>query len=75
MLEGFGVGGGVRYVGQRYGDLENNYDLDAVTLADAVIHYQKDHIKASLNIKNIADKKYVASCSSFGCNYGGNRPI
>ncbi|WP_273728276.1 TonB-dependent siderophore receptor [Brucella gallinifaecis] len=72
-LEGFGIGGGVRYVGQRYGDLDNNYNLDAITLTDAAIHYQKDHIRASLNIKNIADKKYVASCSSFGCNYGDGR--
>jgi iron complex outermembrane receptor protein len=73
VLEGFGVGGGVRYLGQRFGDTGNTLDLDGVTLADAAIHYQKDHIRASLNIKNIADKKYVASCSSFGCNYGDGR--
>ncbi|HWT63314.1 MAG TPA: hypothetical protein VN150_12115 [Ochrobactrum sp.] len=63
----------MRYIGQRFGDTANTYDLDAVTLTDAAIHYQKDGIKASLNIKNIADKKYVASCSSFGCNYGDGR--
>ncbi len=74
-LDGFGVGGGVRYVGQRYGDTKNTLDLDAVALLDASIHYQKDGIRASLNLKNIADKEYVATCSSFGCNYGDGRTV
>ncbi len=72
-LHGFGLGGGVRYLGQRYGDTGNTYDLDGVTLVDAAVHYQKDGIKGILSVKNIADKKYVASCSSFGCNYGDGR--
>ena len=74
-LEGFGLGGGVRYVGQRYGDIKNTLDLDAVTLFDAAVHYKKDNVTASLNFKNLADKDYVASCSSFGCTYGDGRTV
>ncbi|PYE86479.1 iron complex outermembrane receptor protein [Phyllobacterium leguminum] len=74
-LEGFGIGGGVRYVGQRYGNTANTYDLDPVTLVDAALHYQKDGIRASLNLTNLADKDYVSSCSSFGCFYGEGRKV
>jgi iron complex outermembrane receptor protein len=74
-LEGFGLGGGVRYVGQRYGNTKNTLDLDAVTLLDAAVHYKKDNVTASLNVKNLADKDYVASCSSFGCTYGDGRTV
>lgn len=74
-LEGFGLGGGVRYVGQRFGDIKNTLDLDAVTLFDAAVHYKKDNVTASLNFKNLADKDYVASCSSFGCTYGDGRTV
>jgi iron complex outermembrane receptor protein len=74
-LNGFGVGGGVRYVGQRYGDASNTYDLGGVALLDASIHYQKDNLKASVNFQNLADKEYVANCGSFGCYYGDGRSV
>lgn len=74
-LAGIGVGGGVRHVGQRYGNSANTYDLDGVTLFDAAITYRKDGFNASLNVQNIADEKYVASCSSFGCYYGDGRTV
>ncbi|MBB3309712.1 iron complex outermembrane receptor protein [Rhizobium sp. BK196] len=74
-LEGFGLGGGIRYVGQRYGDTKNTLDLDAVTLFDAAVHYKKDNMTASLNVKNLADRDYVASCSAFGCTYGDGRTV
>ncbi|WP_160003240.1 TonB-dependent siderophore receptor [Rhizobium sp. 18055] len=74
-LDGFGIGGGVRYVGQRYGDTANTFDLAGVALLDAAIRYKKDGVTASLNLKNIADKNYVSSCSSFGCTYGDGRTL
>lgn len=74
-LEGFGVGGGVRFVGQRYGNTANTIDLNAVTLLDASVHYKKGNLKASLNLQNLADKDYVASCGSFGCYYGDGRTV
>lgn len=74
-LQGFGVGGGVRYIGQRYGDIANTFDLSGVTLFDAAIHYQKDNLKASLNFQNLADKEYVSNCGTFGCSYGDGRTV
>ncbi len=74
-LEGLGVGGGVRYVGQRYGNSANTFDLDGVTLFDAALTYRKENWKGSLNFQNIGDEKYVASCSSFGCYYGDGRTV
>ena len=73
--DGFGIGGGVRYIGQRYGDDDNTFDQKAVTLFDAAIHYERDGYRASLNIQNIGDEVYVANCGSFGCAYGDGRTI
>jgi len=72
---GLRVGAGLRHVGERYGDNENTYKLDAVTLADIGASYTRDKIEASLNIMNVTDKEYLASCSSFYCNYGDGREI
>lgn len=76
-LEGLGIGGGVRYVGQRFGNSTNNpdFDLDGVTLFDAALTYRKENWKGSLNFKNLGDEKYVASCSTFGCYYGDGRTV
>ena len=74
-LEGFGMGGGVRYVGQRYGNSTNTFDMSAVTLFDAGVHYDKNNYRASLNVQNIADKEYLASCGTFGCYYGNGRTV
>lgn len=72
-LEGLGVGAGIRYVGQRYGNTANTFDLKAVTLVDAALSYERHGYKASLNIQNIANETYVASCGTFGCSYGDGR--
>jgi iron complex outermembrane receptor protein len=74
-VSGLGIGGGVRYVGQRFGDAPNIYDLPGETLFDATVSYQSDHYTASINVQNIADKRYVASCGSFGCYYGDGRTV
>ncbi|MDR7142370.1 TonB-dependent siderophore receptor [Rhizobium sp. BE258] len=81
-LEGVGIGAGVRYVGQRYGYASygtpavlHTYDLDGVTLFDAALTYKKEGVTASLNLRNLADKEYIASCSSFGCTYGDGRTV
>jgi len=74
-LDGFSLGGGVRYTGQRFGNSANTFSMDGLTLFDAALTYSKNGYKASLNVQNIADKDYVASCSSFGCYYGDGRTI
>jgi len=72
---GFRAGGGVRYIGERYGDVANTYKIDAVTLGDLAARYTRDNVEASLNIFNITDEEYVASCGSFGCYYGEGREL
>lgn len=74
-LEGLGFGGGIRYVGQRY-DLDTNANLiDANILFDAAVSYKTGPVKLSLNVNNIANETYVASCGYFGCFYGNGRTV
>lgn len=69
------VGGGLRHIGQRYGDAANQYDLDSVTLLDLGASYETEKLTASLNVSNLTDEVYLANCGSFGCYYGEGRTI
>lgn len=72
---GVRLGGGVRHLGQRFGDLANVYDLDSVTLVDVGASYTRGNLEGSLNVSNIGDEVYVATCGSFGCYYGEGRTV
>ncbi|QDF29738.1 TonB-dependent receptor [Halarcobacter anaerophilus] len=50
-----------RYVGKRYGDAENNEEVDPYTVFDLNAKYvlKKDQIELSLALQNIFDKEYV----------------
>lgn len=80
---GLSFGGGARYVGQTYGDNANIYDVPGYTLFDAAIRYdfgkadpKLEGLKASLNVSNLFDKKYVSSCiGTTGCYWGEGRTI
>ncbi|WP_454918345.1 TonB-dependent siderophore receptor [Xanthobacter sediminis] len=72
---GFGLGGGVRYVGSRYALDDDSIFLGANTLFDAAVHYEKGGFKAQININNIANETYVATCGFFGCFYGDGRTV
>ncbi|TJV88532.1 MAG: TonB-dependent receptor, partial [Mesorhizobium sp.] len=76
-LEGLGLGAGIRYVGSTYGDDANSFKVPAVTLVDAALHYKWQNAELNLNVSNLFDKRYVASCfaESFGCFYGEGRRI
>jgi iron complex outermembrane recepter protein len=77
-LEGFGFGGGVRYIGSSYADAANTIKVSDVTLFDAAIHYEFDDIRLALNVKNLFDKEYAAGCfvrSSTLCTYGATRDV
>ena len=77
VLEGLGFGGGVRYIGSTFGDDANSFKVPAVTLVDAAVHYDWKSYGLQLNVSNLFDKEYVASCSTadFGCYYGESRKI
>jgi iron complex outermembrane receptor protein len=73
-LTGFGFGGGVRYVGASFADQANLLPVPSVVLGDAAIHYEWQGWRAALNVINVADKTYVANCSSAtACFYGDRR--
>ncbi len=76
QLAGLQVGGGLRYIGERFGDAANVYDLDAVTLVDLQASYAlTDDLGLSVNVSNLLDEAYVANCGSFGCYYGDGRSV
>jgi len=59
-LRGLGLGAGVTYVGQRYGDLNNSYVVGAYTRLDAAVYYDFDaHYRLAVNMRNLTDVRYV----------------
>ncbi|MCA6113547.1 TonB-dependent siderophore receptor [Bradyrhizobium sp. WSM 1738] len=75
-LRGFGFGGGVRYIGESFANTANTLIVPSVVLGDAAIHYEWQNWRAALNVINIADKTYVASCASdTACFYGDRRRV
>jgi iron complex outermembrane receptor protein len=83
-LDGFGVAGGIRYLGDTPGNLAGPTVLDvpAVTLFDAAVHYdlaglgpQLKGYSLQVNASNLFDKTYVALCQDNGCYYGLRRQV
>ncbi len=84
-LAGLGIGGGVRYFGGSWGDLNNTIRLPSYILVDATIHYDLGTASPSLegltlrvNASNLFDKRYVSSCFSLNsgnCYYGNARQV
>jgi len=81
-LDGLGLSGGVRYLGQSFGNSANTYRVPAVTLFDAGLHYDLAGLGSrfkgynlQVNATNIFDKSYVSICQDFGCYYGLRREV
>jgi iron complex outermembrane recepter protein len=86
-LNGFGLGAGVRYTGQTWGDPGNTLlDIPAYTLVDAVLHYDLSGLdprfkgmRLSINATNLFDKVYVSECAvqalDNNCVYGLRRQV
>jgi iron complex outermembrane receptor protein len=75
-LSGLSVAGGVRYIGERFGDNANTYELDPVALVDLAARYKvTDKATLAVNLNNLTDETYVANCGSFGCYYGSGRSV
>ncbi|WP_144170244.1 TonB-dependent siderophore receptor [Pseudomonas sp. Kh13] len=83
-LDGFGIGGGVRYVGDTYGNTANT-DLAHVgsyTVYDASVHYDLGSLDNSMKgltvaveAKNLFNKDYLANCDGYWCYYGDERNV
>ena len=75
-LNGLGFGAGVRYVGASAGDFTNTFEAPAYTLVDAMVRYEIDNWRFSVNATNLFDKYYVASCFALSqCNIGRARTV
>lgn len=72
---GLRVGGGVRHIGERFINATNTDTLDSVTLADLGITYERENMKASLNVRNLTDEVYVSACGFSYCSYGEGRTV
>ncbi|MBY4840203.1 TonB-dependent siderophore receptor [Pantoea sp. DY-5] len=83
VLSGFTLGSGVRYTGTAPADEIGVDKVPHYTLYDAMAKYELGEAANSLrgttlqlNVNNIADKHYVASCSNeSACFYGSGRTI
>lgn len=81
--EGLGIGLGVRYEGENWGNEANTFKVPSVTLFDAALSYdfgaRNPNLKGlslQINAKNLADKTYVSSCAStYACWYGARRSV
>ncbi len=57
-LKGLGFGVGLRYVGDRQGDLENSFELPSYLRTDAAIYYRRNGFRAALNVNNLFNIEY-----------------
>ena len=72
-LPGLRAGMGVRYAGTT-GDGIGVLSVPAVTLVDAMVGYDSGPWRVALNVNNLADKRYVATCLDRGdCWFGARR--
>ncbi|AOE84882.1 TonB-dependent receptor [Pseudomonas sp. TCU-HL1] len=84
FLDGFGIAGGVRYVGDSYGNTANTWlgHTGSYTVYDASAHYDLSRLDSSLrglsvavDTKNLFNKEYLSTCDGFWCYYGDERNL
>lgn len=86
-LSGVMVGAGVRYVGESKGlyasgdDVNQNFDVAGYTTVDAALKYDLARFgmpgsTIGVNVNNLFDREYVASCyRDYACYWGAERQI
>jgi len=73
-LPGLRLGGGVRYVGESGDGVLGGTITPAYTLLDLLVSYDSGPWRLALNVNNLADKTYIATCLERGdCWYGTRR--
>ncbi|MDY0192522.1 MAG: TonB-dependent receptor [Aliarcobacter butzleri] len=58
-LPDYYIGGGAKYIGNKYADDANNMQLDSALIYNATIGYKKGNWKANLSVQNLTDEEYV----------------
>lgn len=86
-LSGVTLGAGVRYVGESKGlystgdNVNQNFDVAGYTTVDAALKYDLGRFglpgsSVGVNINNLLDREYVASCyREYACYWGAERQI
>ena len=76
LFAGLGGGLGLRYLGTNFGDPANTLKAQAETLVDALVHYDFQKWRLSVNASNVFDKVYVQRCSDLNtCFYSERRQV
>ncbi|MGM0703964.1 MAG: TonB-dependent siderophore receptor [Pseudomonadota bacterium] len=71
-LNGLRVGAGIRHVGE---SVDGSITVPDYTVGDAMASYDfNSHWTAQVNVNNVTDEEYVASCD-FWCYYGESRSV
>ncbi|WP_157018617.1 TonB-dependent siderophore receptor [Mesorhizobium xinjiangense] len=80
-LAGLGLGAGVRYVGDSYGDDQNTFKNEARTFVDAALSYdfgylkpEMDGVSLQVNAKNLFDER-KQTCSAGYCYRDEGRSV
>lgn len=74
-LAGFGFGGGVRYIGETFGDTANSARMRVpdFTMFDAAVDYEiDDSWRFAVNMRNLTDE-ITFTCDDGTCYYGEGR--
>lgn len=83
FFKGFGINGGVRYVGSTFADAVNSFKVQSYTLFDIGAHYDFGQatpmlkgLRAQLAISNLTNKYYITSCGgTYSCYIGQGRRV
>ncbi len=70
-LQGLGFGLGLFYVGERQGNLDNNFSLPSYLRTDAALFYRRNNFRAALNLQNLFDNEYFETAESLLRVYPG----
>ncbi|MBW4477600.1 MAG: TonB-dependent siderophore receptor [Tolypothrix brevis GSE-NOS-MK-07-07A] len=58
-LQGFGLGLGLFYGGERQGDFNNSFQIPSYLRTDAAIFYNRDRFRAAINVRNLFNVDYI----------------
>ncbi len=64
-LQGLGFGLGLFFVGERFGDFDNTYELPSYVRTDAALYYRRDNWRAALNFQNLFNVNYIRSSEGY----------
>ena len=63
-LQGLSFGIGFNFVGERFGDDANSFELDSYFLTNALIAYRRDNWRTALNFRNLFDVDYIEAANN-----------